>query len=299
MGNIYDYFLTSLFREFEITSNEQGALQFIARLKEKSFYLWDKYQTKDLTDIDYSNKEIQAAYLLRYFPHYTVPVQKLLEVLKPKFQRRDLSILLFGAGPGPEILAILLYFDSQPEEDKPLSITFFVYDVNNESWGWCDNLIHTFCNVSFKVKFVRYPSNSSDINQKIELNDEKLDMVVLQNCFNELKEDCFEVVIDNVIQSYLTLNDEGILLLVDRPKYGAVSNIMKELSEILTDNHNSIVRCVLRGARYEESDYLPNFILAECGYKKYLTGPHGFLSGESGHIPRNHIDFLYAVFQKG
>jgi hypothetical protein len=77
MEKLYDYILAGIKKSPDLyqAENYQDFETYLASLQEPAKYLWGLYQ-RSMVNVDYSDSEIQAVYLIRYYPHY---VQKLTE----------------------------------------------------------------------------------------------------------------------------------------------------------------------------------------------------------------------------
>ena len=92
--------------ENHLIENEQDKIDFLVNLQPEIIALRKAYLKYPITDLDYSSSATQDAYLLGYFPHYTLPIEV---ILSEHFKNRDFSnesinITLIGGGPCPEII---------------------------------------------------------------------------------------------------------------------------------------------------------------------------------------------------
>ena len=94
--------------ENHLIENDQDKIDFLENLQPELTALRKSYLKYPITDLDYSSSAIQEAYLLGYFPHYTLPIEKILsEHFKNiEFSKEKINITLIGGGPCPEIIAI-------------------------------------------------------------------------------------------------------------------------------------------------------------------------------------------------
>jgi hypothetical protein len=91
-------------------SSEQELSSFLRGLKPTARFLWQAYQSS-VVKIAYTKPTIQAAYMLRYFPHYAevtrVVLDKLYRQRVLSFHEELLHVNLFGCGPAPEPCGIM------------------------------------------------------------------------------------------------------------------------------------------------------------------------------------------------
>jgi hypothetical protein len=87
-------------------SSEQELSCFLRELKPTARCLWKAYQS-NVANVSYRKQTIQAAYMLRYFPHYAEVTRIALDELFVQgvlpFQEELLYVNLFGCGPAPEL----------------------------------------------------------------------------------------------------------------------------------------------------------------------------------------------------
>ena len=104
---MYSRLLEGIFNQRNLKDFD-SQVAYLKRLKDPANKLWASYRG-DLAKIDYFQSETRDAYLLRYFPFYTLPLLNeltILEELGHDFSRLDpLEVTLVGCGPGPEIVS--------------------------------------------------------------------------------------------------------------------------------------------------------------------------------------------------
>ena len=86
-------------------------IKYIQSLRPFARDLWKSFQSQKVT-IDYSKKEIQNSYLLRYFLPYANLLSKEIQDSGVSFPvQRNLSVSLFGCGPAPCLVSLLFYLN--------------------------------------------------------------------------------------------------------------------------------------------------------------------------------------------
>ncbi len=118
-------------------SSEQELSGFLRGLKPTARFLWKAYQSS-VVNISYTKPTIQAAYMLRYFPHYAEVTRVALDELYMQgvlpFQEELLYVNLFGCGPAPELCGIMQFLKSRFPRSEMLIA--HLLDVASESWRY-------------------------------------------------------------------------------------------------------------------------------------------------------------------
>lgn len=122
----YDLILRNLYPDFEV--DQDGFKKYLLTLQKPSLSLINKYRYGD--PVDYNNPDLQAAYLLRYFPYYIETLQRILEKNELNnnllCQHNPLICCFYGAGPAPEVLGLARYLKTINE--PPASLDAYFYD---------------------------------------------------------------------------------------------------------------------------------------------------------------------------
>lgn len=140
-------------------------------------------------DVDYTNPNIVSAYLLAYAPYHVFQTYEALERLSTKAKKqlcsqKELSVVGFCSGPGPEILALQWFLASNKAKCKHLHVC--VYDDCAAGWEKHGNFSKVLLRggpikVSWKYKHC-------DINSYWlpDVDVSTADLIFLQNCSNEI-----------------------------------------------------------------------------------------------------------------
>jgi len=80
---MFEELLSGIFHQNGLTYAEAKQQQYVKQLRPYGKDLWQSYQQQDVT-VDYSQAKTQEAYLLRYFPFYTLSVEKKLDALRER-----------------------------------------------------------------------------------------------------------------------------------------------------------------------------------------------------------------------
>ena len=175
--------------------------------------------------IDYTDTKIQEAYLLAYFPHYTVPIFKVLEDISKDHPSKSIpkNLCLIGAGPAPEVIGFLKFINNQLESNEHIyNINIELVDIASE-WVYArnilKNIIREFSLSRLKIYKIKNDvsktiSNTSVLLKRFRENQYKR-VVVIQNMINEIEHKSHEVFIENVIKCYENLVAGSFLILID------------------------------------------------------------------------------------
>jgi hypothetical protein len=108
---MYELILEALYRLNNLTGAEEKA-QYLQSLKSVAKELRRSYDPNAAPNVrvNYRTKNVQAAYMLRYFPQYSQVLPTILDDLKNAqvslpFDQENLSACFFGAGPPPRFMA--------------------------------------------------------------------------------------------------------------------------------------------------------------------------------------------------
>lgn len=91
-------------------ADEAACVEYLRGLQPHARRLWQSYRRQSVV-ADYADPATQEAYLLRYFPYYSLPLKKELDRLHqggcelPKAEL--LKAAFFGCGPGPEVVGLM------------------------------------------------------------------------------------------------------------------------------------------------------------------------------------------------
>ena len=175
--------------------------------------------------IDYTDTKIQEAYLLAYFPHYTVPIFKVLEDISKDHPSKNIpkNLCLIGAGPAPEVIGFLKFINNQLESNEHIyNINIELVDIASE-WVYArnilKNIIRKFSLSRLKIYKIKNDvskkmSNSSVLLKRYRGNQYKR-VVVIQNMINEIGQKSHDVFIENIIKCYENLVAGSFLILID------------------------------------------------------------------------------------
>ena len=138
--------------------------------------------------VDYSNAKTVEAYMLAYAPYHVLQMYEVLERLPFKskqelLSKRNISVVGFCSGPGPEVLALQWFLATKKAKCQTLEVR--IYDKNAAAWQESGNFSEARLKGAPKMT---WEYKECDINSfwVYEAEVEEADLVFIQNCSNEV-----------------------------------------------------------------------------------------------------------------
>ena len=188
--------------------------------------------------VAYENNNIQAAYLTTYLPHYYQLIYKIFIEDTPNiFQDTETVNLTFiGGGPGSEAYGAVKYIVNNCPKVKIINIA--ILDINAGSWSYSHDIVleHlikkiTTNKIEVEIKSVSFNLiNSNDI-EKVKDLVLKTDLLVIQNCLNEIANNDYNSLIKSVNQLFSYLPNNSYFLMSDLTS--GARNTIRDLETIL------------------------------------------------------------------
>lgn len=293
MRNIYDALLNG------IDSNKSNSLptdQYLTTLQESVKSLRVAYRSSPVY-VPYHEEKIQSAYLLTYFPHYYQLIQKIFQERDFKFliEKESIRVIFIGGGPGSEAFGLLKYLEERCMNLKELSIS--ILDINASTWKYSHEIVQKELVKDLKLKpslnlkwqAISYDLTCIDDTKANESLFRAADLIVFQNCINEVSNSFYPQVISNIDHIFKTLNGNAIFLMIDltssvRTTLQKVENHLvskfgpKELISTLKNNGPSTMLSL-------------NSIPSERIRRNLLNGSDGL-------IPRKYLKYDYSLLVK-
>jgi len=246
--------------------------------------------------VDYSDPNVQAAYLLAYYPQYTEMTDEVLrnlaqnELNKCFAQRRELQACFFGAGPAPETVSWVKYLDHNHSAAR--YVVAHTYDLAAATWSGSREVTKHL--VSQLFPDIKLTLNGTNINL-CQMNAlfpirhiiQNCCLFFVQNCLNEFVENS-QVFINNIDFIFTEMPVNSVLVLADLSNYNSVIALMEQVETYVSNKANlTIIRSYTTGA---------------YNFRSLLTQPtvitKNLLTGDNGLIPRKNIKFNFLAVQK-
>ena len=289
MEKLYEYILEGLKNspDFYNPNLHQTFESYLKSLQNAAKYLWKSYRSNTVK-VDYSDPQVQAAYLIRYYPHY---VQVTLEILRlsPEIFTfpEQINACFFGACPCPEVAGLTQFLTEHSQQTK--SIIVQIYDIASEQWKLSPEVTKNFVvpklwkgDISGVVRKLDLcsPNTFDPITEVIS----NCHLFIFQNCLNEIwntsttQENIKSLLDCAPLNSFIIIGD---LLAYDQNRI-----ILEDIAKIA--NQRNDYQIIERG----ELEIASSLKIPEIVRQNLLTG-------EDGLIPRYRIRFLFLVIRKG
>jgi molecular chaperone DnaK (HSP70) len=247
--------------------------------------------------VPYENNDTQAAYLTTYLPHYYQLIYKIfLEDVPEIFQNKEVVSLTFiGGGPGSEAYGAIKYIVNNCPKVKTIHVT--ILDINANTWSFShdivfNSLIKSITNgkINVHLNSVYFDLVSSKDITNVKAIIQKSDLLVIQNCLNEVANINLPALKNNINSLFKLLPSTSYLLMSDLTS--GVRTTIKNLEKILVD------------------DFAPTFIKTTLNLpsSKTLISVHhrpspiivkNLLNYSDGLIPRKNLNYDYSILSKG
>ena len=290
----YEYILREL---SDINDADSDDLLRDSLLKSQEFVVQlRRAYRKSPSNIDFSNDELRAAYLLAYYP---VHIEILYEILGAlPMDKRDLLFnnqknraCFIGAGPAPEVIGWISFLkDNYPDTDCTMA---YIFDKYIDQWHkgleitryhlapeyWVGKLITSY----YKFDLL---AQSTDWNARIDRAINLSNFFYMQNCVNDLLGD-EEQLFHNIIELFRRTRPGSILIISDLifPK------IMGFLSRLVDEIQDENIGSCLCNHCNDRLAFTPNIIVPEIIETELRTG-------ESNLIPRSSTRFCYVALER-
>jgi molecular chaperone DnaK (HSP70) len=296
MRDIYDIIVQGIKDEEGLSEN--GLLVRLKQLQLSVKTLRNAYRNYPV-HVPYERIDIQAAYLITYFPHYYLLIYKvLIEDYPSIFEGKNkVKLVYFGGGPGPEIYGTIKYIINNRPEVKIIDVVLF--DINATQWRYSHNILQKNIlpaivnseiqvNISFKhcdlTKQFDEKSNADHING--------CDLMVFQNCMNEIPIASINQLKVNFQRIYNLMPSNSSLLLSDLTGGSpAVTSLMQNLEyQIISNDSPTLLHSIIENSSCQTMlsvHHSPSFIVQQ-----------NLLVGTDGLIPRKWLKYNYCFLQK-
>jgi molecular chaperone DnaK (HSP70) len=247
--------------------------------------------------VPYEKIDIQAAYLTTYLPHYYQLIYKIFieevpEIFKGK---RSIHLTFIGGGPGSEAYGAVKYILNNCKDVEKIHIT--ILDINASTWSYSHqivlkNLIEV---ININNKEINWEAINFDLISDIAIKNvktiiEKSDLLVIQNCLNEIATINLPSLKNNIKSLFEYLPGDGFLLLSDMTSVARPT--MKFIEKYLLES------------------FAPKFFkttlstpssrcLISVHHRPSILITQNLLNGTNGLIPRKNISYDYSIISKG
>jgi len=290
---IYDDIVTGLneHKPASITTEAYlHTLQPSVRFLRKSYYSYP-------VSVPYHKQEIQASYLVAYLPHYYQLIYSILnndsgEIFKNK---TSVDLGFIGGGPGSEVYGAIKFILNNCPWVRNVNV--YVFDINAETWKFSHgivlkNLIGSIEGAN-KLSIIWNTVTFNLIEEKDVKSNlsvfKSLDLLVIQNCINEIALPKIPDLKKNIIQLFHSLPSNSYFLISDltssvRPLMKAIEAELEKAGginfKVTTLNQPNPTAIV-------SVHHLPNKAIRE-----------NLMTGEDGLIPRKNLKYDYTLLSR-
>ena len=246
---VYHEVLDKLYPNNLNTTQKYAHLQ---QLQEPTRKLHQKYlkPEKQHIEVDYTDHQIQKAYMLRYSIPHALPLPWVLDSLRERdfhHLENNLTASFFGGGPCPEILGLRYYLNGTRCNKTTISAARFDI-IPNWKWNYCAD---TFYNFKSNLAGNKSDFLNSDSRKWVE----ESDLIVIQNCLNEIPDLIHPQLLMNMKQ-IADIMKPGTLMLVIEKRYSSVEKLLRQFhSELdvfndIQTHHTAIDKIDIRYLNY-------------------------------------------------
>lgn len=270
--------------------------EYLQSLQESVKSLRVAYRSSPV-NVPYEKVDIQAAYLATYLPHYYQLIYNIFieDVPDIFINKKKLCLTFIGGGPGSEVYGALKYIFNNCKGVEDIYVT--ILDINASTWGYSHSIVQGNLlesinteNVNIHWDSVQFDLVSEVAVQRVESLINKSDLLVVQNCLNEIATSNLSLLKKNLKALFEYLPDDSYLLISD-----------------LTSGARTTIRTL---EKYLIDYFAPKFIkstLSRSGPTSLLSVHHkpspiisqNLLLGTDGLIPRKYLKYDYSILSKG
>jgi hypothetical protein len=257
--------------------------------------LRQSYRSRTVT-VDYSDFNIQAAYLLAYYPQYAEMTYRcvagLTELVRNWLTTRShLQACFFGGGPAPEVIAVACHLQHE-QKIRAVSLSACVYDIADSTWAKSREITKRLVRELAPNVQLALTGHQIDLCQRnvlfsIQAKIQSSQLFVIQNCLNEFAA-APQIFVENIVLLLEWMPTNSVLVLADLNNYVVVQYLMKQVeAQVGAHTCSTVVRSCSEG---------------NCSFRSKiqltpLITQH-LLTGENDLIPRRNINFNYLIVQK-
>lgn len=276
--------------------SHQGIESFLQSLQTSVKSLRIAYRNNPVY-VPYEKTDIQAAYLATYLPHYYQLIYKIfIEEVPDIFKgKKEVHLTFIGGGPGSESYGAIKYIQNNCHDAEFIHVT--ILDINATSWGYShkivsENLIKNVNDGKPQIpwKAIEFDLTLSEDITKAKSIIEKSDLLVIQNCLNEIAANNLPSLKANIKLLFEYLPGNAYLLMSDMTSVARPT--MKVLEKHLQDTVDpKFIKTTLSSPSSRSLisvHHRPSTIIAK-----------NLLVGTDGLIPRKNISYDYSILSKG
>jgi molecular chaperone DnaK (HSP70) len=213
----------SLIKGIEQTkSSSLGIADYLKSLQPTMRELRKSYFNKPVY-VPYHREDIQSAYLIGYLPHYYNLIYSILlnEGEEIFGNKEEINIGFIGGGPGSEVYGAIKYVLNNRPTIKRVNIV--VFDINAETWSYSHKIVKDYLikdiEGSEKISMT-WTARQFDLTNPDDISSsqyifKKLNLLVVQNCLNEIASSQYDQLKVNIENVFNGLSGNSFFLMSD------------------------------------------------------------------------------------
>lgn len=275
MKDLYQFILNDLRVLSKTQNNEKDFIQYLQSLQNEVKNLRQSYRNSSVS-VDYSRAEVQAAYLITYYPQYAEMTRHILERVNKFhhnlffFEQKQLKVCLFGAGAAPEAIGLVSFLSEYYPKVQSLEIT--VYDIFSDTWKIGQNITRNIIPKLWQGEF-SFSTEQIDFCQldsfrSLENAIAKSQLFIFQNCLNELNNsDNFNL---NIRYLLSKMPSNSFLVMADLRIYSKIGQFQSQVKQLIQElDFDSQILCL---RHLEMLDFTTEIIIPSIITKNLLIG---------------------------
>ena len=291
--NIYDSIVNGI---NHYKSSSLGIATYLQSLKPSVKLLRRSYLIKPVY-VAYHETNIQSAYLITYLPHYYNLIYTVLNSEGDAIfgNKEIINIGYIGGGPGSEVYGTIKYILNNCPLIKKVNIV--VFDINADTWGYSNKIVQEFLIKDLEGSErleLTWSANKFDLTNKdnvkaIEPILKKLNLLVVQNCLNEIADSHFNDLKINIKNIFSALPESSFFLMSDLTS--GAREVIKKLESALEETGTT---------RYKKTtlDQPSPVRVRSINAAPSLLIKQNLLTGDDGLIPRVNLIYDYSLLSK-
>lgn len=290
--NIYDQIVEGIQQN---KSNSDSIENYLKSLQPSVRSLRLSYR-KHPVHVCYHLEEIQSAYLLTYLPHYYQLIQKILQEqdFANSVVNDEFTVTFIGGGPGSEAFGVIKYLLEHKASIQKITVN--ILDINAKTWDYSHKVVQDGLINSVNSKRVQIDWNvlqfdltsASDIQKYLDIFKQS-NLIVIQNCINEIAATHYHQLNQNISQIYLNLPENGSLLMIDLTS--SIRSKIKGIEDAIKTKFNPQATASTLGNSSPSSMVSYNARPSSIIRRNLLTGMDGL-------IPRKNLKYDYSLITK-
>lgn len=266
--------------------------KYLPTLKPKVVLLRNAYRNA-IVNVDYSNRELQSAYLLTYTPHYYQIIYSVfLEHLSNLGEEHEtINLGFIGGGPGSEVYGVVKYLLENNINIRIMNI--YILDKYADTWVYSQNIVKEnlieLCNtnqvninfesIAFDLVGVRPVSDHMSIFNSLHF-------LSIQNCLNEISSHYYPQLLENISELQGALSNEAVFAIVDLTS--SARRIMTQIYKHLKGKLSYALDISTLNANTAKK-------IISLHYKIPQILKEGLLDGSNNLIPRKNLTYDYVI----